>query len=170
MSTKLEIKTYPEGVLAQKTQPITSVDKEVHSLAENMAETMYEGQGIGLAAPQVGQTCQLITVDVSGPSLRQELITLINPYIISKEGEVSSEEGCLSVPGFQGKITRAAEVVVKALNLDGKEFTLEADGLLAICLQHEIDHLQGKLILDHVSRLKRNLYEKKIKKCQNPKK
>lgn len=169
MNKKLEIKTYPEEVLAQKSLPIEIVDKELHCLAEDMAETMYEGQGIGLAAPQVGQSCQLITIDITGPKFRHELFTLINPTIISKKGEVTTEEGCLSVPGLQCKVTRAAEVVVKALNLDGKEFTLEADDLLAICLQHEIDHLHGKLILDHVSRLKRNLYHKKIQKSKNAK-
>lgn len=159
-----EIKTYPESVLAKRAEPIEEITPEIKQLAEEMAKVMYESEGIGLAAPQIGVSLRLITVDVSGPQLRSDLMTLINPEIVEKEGEVESEEGCLSVAGFRGKVSRASRVKVRALDLDGKEVVIDADSLLAICLQHEIDHLNGTVILDHASRLKRSLYEKKVTK------
>mgnify|MGYP006279476477 CR=1 FL=1 len=161
-----DIKTYPEPVLSRRAREVQEITPEIRELAREMAEIMYQNEGIGLAAPQIGIGLRLITVDVSGPGSRSSLMTLINPEILDKEGEVESDEGCLSVSGFRGKVTRAAAVTVKALDLEGNEVTLEADGLLAICLQHEIDHLNGTVILDHASRLKRSLYEKKVSKWQ----
>jgi peptide deformylase len=129
-----------------------------------MAQVMYDNQGIGLAAPQVGHSLRLITVDVSGPEQRTELMTLVNPEIQWREGETEMEEGCLSIPEFKIRIKRAAKVRVQGLDLNGQAQDLEADGLLAVCLQHEIDHLQGKVILDYASRLKRSMYDKKVSK------
>ncbi len=160
----LEIKIYPYPTLKQQAQRIEKILKEQTDLAENMVETMYENKGIGLAAPQVGESYRLITVDISPLEDGNKLLILINPKIISQEGKTESEEACLSLPAFKGKIQRAKNVTVKALNLEGDEITIQAEGLLAKCLQHEIDHLNGITLLDRVSHLKKNLYEKKIKK------
>jgi peptide deformylase len=143
------------------------VDATIQDLARDMTETMYQNKGIGLAAPQVGEACRLITVDITGPEEQNGLIVLINPTIVSGSGETETEEGCLSLPGFKGTVSRYAEVVVKGLDSQGQEQTVEADGLLAVCLQHEIDHLEGCLLLDRVSRLKRKMYERKAKKSQS---
>ena len=167
---ELEVVVYPDPVLCRETEIIKDITPEIRTLAENMAETMYAKDGVGLAAPQVGECRRLAVVDVSGPKERSDLISLVNPKIIEAGGEVDSEERCLSVPGFQGKFKRAARVKVKALDLDGKEFVIDAEDLLAICLQHEIDHLDGRLILDRVSRLKRSFYDKKIQKWLKRKK
>ncbi|SKA74705.1 peptide deformylase [Desulfobaculum bizertense] len=161
---KREIVTYPDPVLAQTAEEITELTPELKQLAEDMVETMYEGDGIGLAAPQVGESCRLVVIDITGPEKREELRILVNPCITSKEGEVDSEEGCLSVVGYRGKVKRAEKVTVDATDLEGKPVHIEADGLLAICLQHELDHLDGVLFIDHLSRLKRNLYDKKVSK------
>ncbi|GAB6176943.1 peptide deformylase [Desulfobaculum senezii] len=167
---KREIVTYPEPVLAEKAAEITEITPEIRALAEDMAETMYEGDGIGLAAPQVGESCRLVVVDITGPNDRSDLRILVNPCITSREGEVESEEGCLSVIGLRGKVTRAENITVDATDLEGNPVHIEADGLLAICLQHEIDHLDGVLFIDHLSRLKRSLYDKKVKKWVRQKK
>lgn len=161
---KREIVTYPDPVLAQTAEKITELTPELKKLAEDMVETMYEDDGIGLAAPQVGESCRLVVIDITGPEKREELRILVNPCITSKEGEVESEEGCLSVVGYRGKVKRAEKVTVDATDLEGKPVHIEADGLLAICLQHELDHLDGVLFIDHLSRLKRNLYDKKVSK------
>ncbi|HMB31271.1 MAG TPA: peptide deformylase [Desulfohalobiaceae bacterium] len=158
------ITVYPEPILLQPTREVESVGQEVRTVARDMAETMYENKGIGLAAPQINLDLKVITVDTSGPDKRQSLITLINPCILSREGQVENEEACLSLPYFSGKIQRSEKIVVQGLNIEGQEESFEAKGLDSICLQHEIDHLHGVLLLDHVSRLKRNLYEKKIRK------
>jgi peptide deformylase len=162
----LEIKTYPDPVLLQQAQTITEITEEIINLGRNMVETMYEKQGIGLAAPQVGHSCRLITVDVSGPESRTNLNVLINPVIEGREGETEFEEGCLSLPEFHTKTKRSAQVIVTGLDLEGQSQKIEAEGLLAICLQHELDHLQGTLLLDHTGRLKRSMYKKKVRKWQ----
>lgn len=164
MSEVLKVITYPNEILTRKSMPIETIDEEIKTLAQNMALTMYENDGIGLAAPQIGQNIRLITVDISGPKKRESLLTLINPEIIYREGEIESEEGCLSVIGYRAKVKRAAKVKVVATNLDKEKIELEAEELLAICLQHEIDHLEGILFIDRISRLKRNLYDKRLKK------
>jgi len=165
-----EILKYPNPILTQKAEEIGEITPEIRKLAEDMAETMYEKRGIGLAAPQVGECCRLIAVDVSGPEERAELMFLVNPVIVSREGEVEDEEGCLSVAQFRAKVKRSEKVVVKARDLDGKEVEVPAEGLLAVCLQHEIDHLDGVLFIDRISRLKRALYDGKVKKWIKAKK
>ncbi|MBG0777342.1 MAG: peptide deformylase [Desulfovibrionaceae bacterium] len=168
---KREILTYPHPVLAEKAKPVAEITDEVRRLAEDMAETMYADKGVGLAAPQVGESVCLIVVDVTDDDgAYQGLMTLVNPEIVSREGEVESEEGCLSVPSARYTVRRAERVTVRGTDLDGKEVAVEADELLAICLQHEIDHLDGKIILDYQSRLKRALYDKKVKKWEKTRK
>ena len=159
-----EILKYPNPVLSQKAQEITTVTPEIRQLATDMAEAMYEKRGIGLAAPQVGECCRLIAVDISGPDERTDLKFLVNPVIVSREGEAEDEEGCLSVAQFRAKVKRSEKVVVKAKDLDGKDVEIAADDVMAVCLQHEIDHLDGILFIDRISRLKRALYDNKVKK------
>jgi len=160
----LTIYTYPDPILAQKAKDISEITPELRQLAADMAATMYENKGVGLAAPQVGQLVRMVVVDISGPENRAELLTLINPVILSRDGTTVTEEGCLSVPIMRTNVERSEKVTLKALDLDGKEVIIEADGLKSICFQHELDHLDGTLILDHISRLKRALYDKKVKK------
>jgi peptide deformylase len=159
-----KIITYPDPVLCLKAEPVEEITSEIRELARDMAQTMYENRGIGLAAPQVNECVRVITVDISGPEQRNGLMTLVNPEIVSCEGEVDSEEGCLSVQGYRSQVTRSERVCVRALDLEGTEVTIEADDLLAVCLQHEIDHLNGILFIDRISRLKRSLYEKRLGK------
>ncbi|EHJ48556.1 peptide deformylase [Solidesulfovibrio carbinoliphilus subsp. oakridgensis] len=160
----LEILKYPHPTLAQKAAPVTEITPEIRELAAAMAETMYANQGIGLAAPQVGRSIRLVVIDLSGPDKREGLMTLVNPVITDPAGEEEDEEGCLSVRDYRTNVVRAATVTVKATDLDGNPFCLEADGLLAVCLQHEIDHLDGVLFIDHISRLKRAMYDKRVKR------
>ena len=160
-----KIVTYPHEALACKAKDIARVDESVQALAQDMAETMYQNKGIGLAAPQVGESCRLITVDLTGPEEQNGLIVLVNPSIVSASGDTENEEGCLSLPGFKGLVSRYSEVVVKGIDTNGEEQTVEADGMLAVCPQHEIDHLEGCLLLDRVGRLKRKMYERKVKKA-----
>ncbi|MDD4731029.1 MAG: peptide deformylase [Desulfovibrio sp.] len=161
---KLEIVTYPAEVLAEPCRPVEEITPEIKQLIENMVETMYEDDGVGLAAPQVGHGIRLITVDRTGPSERKDLRVIINPEIVEREGEVDSQEACLSCPGFQVKLKRSERVRVTGLDADGNDVCIDADELLAIILQHEIDHLDGKTIVDRAGRLKRSMYEKKVKK------
>jgi len=164
---KLEICTWPDEVLAKKAEPITEVTPEIKELIENMIETMYADDGVGLAAPQIGESIRLICVDQTGPKMREDLRVLINPEIVECEGEVDSEEGCLSCPEFTGTIKRKERVKVKALNEDGEEICIENDGFLSIILQHEIDHLNGITIADRAGRLKKTLYKKKAMKWKS---
>ncbi len=157
---------YPDPLLRKKCEEITAIDDEIKRLGEDMLDTMYEKKGIGLAAPQVGVIKRLITVDISGPEKRENPFVMVNPEIVEKKGETEGEEGCLSLPGFKGKVKRAAAVKVRYLDLDGEEHLVDADELFAICLQHEIDHLDGKLIIDYAGRLKKKMYENKLKKLQ----
>ncbi len=158
------ILTFPDPVLKQKATPITVITDEVRQLAQDMAETMYDAPGVGLAAPQVGVLQRLIVIDVAAKDEAPQLITVINPVIVQGEGEVYEEEGCLSVPDFSANVRRYETVVVKGLSLDGQERVWQADGLLAIAFQHEIDHLEGTLFVDRLSPLKRELFIKKAKK------
>lgn len=158
------ILTFPDPVLKQKAAPVTIINDEIRQLASDMAETMYDAPGVGLAAPQVGVLQRLIVIDVAAKDEAPQLITAINPVIIQGEGEVYEEEGCLSVPDFSANVRRYETVVVKALSLDGQERLWQADGLLAIAFQHEIDHLEGTLFVDRLSPLKRELFIKKAKK------
>jgi peptide deformylase len=160
----LEIKKYPEKILKQKAAPIETIDGDIHSLIDDMIETMYAARGIGLAANQVGISKRLCVIDTSGREEKSQLIVLINPVIIEKEGTEESDEGCLSIPGYLPIIKRAAKVTVKGLNGEGKPIHLEAEGLLARALQHEIDHLDGLLIIDRISPIKREFFKKRYKR------
>jgi len=158
----LEILKFPDPRLRNHAKPVEKVDDAIRRLADDMLETMYEAPGIGLAATQVGVARQLIVVDVSEE--RDQPLVLINPEVVTAEGEEEMEEGCLSVPGFYEKVKRAEKVKVRALNLEGESVELDLDGLLAVCVQHEIDHLHGKLFVDYISRLKRERIRKKLEK------
>ncbi len=161
---KREIITYPNPLLLKISDEVEAVGDEIRELLDDMVETMYADDGIGLAAPQVGINLRAIVVDIrKGDS---DLLQMINPEIISSDGIEIMEEGCLSVPGMLVRVERAAEVVVRYLNINGKESEIEAEGLLAVALQHEIDHLDGRLIIDGVSRLKKDLYTRKVKKAR----
>lgn len=157
-----KIITYPDEVLRGKCQEITNLTAELDQLVKDMLQTMYQGPGIGLAAPQIGISQRLIVVDVSDECTSP--ITLINPVIAEKEGQVRSDEGCLSIPGYRDIVDRSAKVLVKGLDISGKEIEVEADGLLSRCLQHEIDHLDGVLFVDHLSRIKKEMFRRWVKR------
>lgn len=163
--SKLPIITLPDPVLRQASAPIERIDDDVRRLATDMFDTMYAAPGIGLAAVQVGVPRQLLVLDVADDDETPRPITMINPKILQLSGEVRThEEGCLSIPDFKLDIDRPATVLVRYLDLDGKEQELSADGLLATAVQHEIDHLNGKLIIDFLSRLKRDIVIRRFKK------
>lgn len=154
----LNVLTYPDSRLRQRARPVARVDAAVRALARDLGETMYAARGVGLAATQVGAAQRVIVVDVS--DARDALEVLINPRILATEGECRGDEGCLSVPDVTDAVTRAARIRYEALNLDGERVEREADGLLAVCIQHEIDHLDGVLFIDHLSSLKRERLRK----------
>ena len=160
----LEILHFPDPRLSRKARPVEVVDDAVRKTAEDMLETMYDAPGIGLAATQVNILQQIAVIDVSED--KDEPRCLINPKIIERDGEEEMREGCLSVPEVFAHIKRAERVTVEFLDLDGQPCTLEADGLLAVCIQHEIDHLQGRLFIDYLSPLKRERLKKKVLKAQ----
>jgi peptide deformylase len=160
----LDICTYPEEILRKPAEPVTEIDGEVVRLVDHMAETMYSAPGIGLAATQVGVAKQVLVADIAARRPESELIVLINPEIVAAEGEVIFEEGCLSVPDYQAEVKRHEKITVRGLNLKGEEVQIEAEGLLAIVLQHEIDHLNGILFIDRLSKLKRDLYKRRLRK------
>ena len=160
----LEILKYPHPVLKKKCKCVERVDEEVKRLIHDMKETMYHANGVGLAACQVGTPQQVIVMDVSPIDPGQGFFALINPEIICEEGEVDYEEGCLSVPECTEKIKRKEKVRVKGISPEGEEMEIAGEGILSIALQHEIDHLNGVLILDRISRLKREIYRNKLKK------
>ncbi len=155
---------YPDPRLRRKALPVDTVDDETRTLIDDMAETMYQAPGMGLAAPQIDVSKRILIIDIS--EARNDLRVLVNPELLTQEGEQTMEEGCLSVPGVYEEVTRAEKVTVRALGRDGKPFELEADGLLATCVQHEIDHLNGKLFVDYLSRLKQQRVRKKLAKQQ----
>lgn len=159
------ILTYPNPELKKKSVPVTVINDAVRELVSDMAETMYDAPGIGLAAPQIGVHQRVIVIDLSSKDEAPDLIVAVNPVIIHAEGEAYEEEGCLSVPKYAANVRRHARVVVKALNLEGVEQTWRADDLLAIAFQHEIDHLDGILFVDHLSTLKRELFQRKARKA-----
>ncbi len=158
----LEIKKYPEKILKQKAAYIETIDDDIQRLIDDMIETMNAARGVGLAANQVGVLKRLCVIDTREE--KSPLIVFINPVILEKEGIEESEEGCLSVPGYLPVIKRAAKVSVKGLNREGKPIEIEATGLLARALQHEIDHLDGILIIDRISPIKREFFKKRYKK------
>jgi peptide deformylase len=163
----LEIVKFGDDVLTTIARKIQDIDPRIKEIAQAMVHTMHQAPGIGLAAPQVNHSLQLITVDLSVGERKEDLIILVNPEILEKEGENISVEGCLSVPEIQEKISRPLRITIRGLNLDGKEQTYEAEGLLARVFCHEVDHIQGRLFIDHLSPLKRNLIRKKLRKQRN---
>ena len=165
------IYTFPDDVLKHVAEPVRTIDGKLVAFVDEMAQTMYAAPGVGLAAPQVGLSERVIVLDCDSAQERAEgrghgLLKLINPELIEAEGELIWEEGCLSVVDFTAEVKRAAHVLVRAYTPEQKEVRLEAEGLLAVALQHEIDHLDGKLFIDRISRLKRDLYKRKVKKLQ----
>jgi len=160
----LQILHYPDPRLHKLALPVARVDDKIRKLINDMAETMYAAPGIGLAATQVDVHIRLIVIDLS--ETRDQLQVFINPEIIRAEGEAECEEGCLSVPGVYEKVTRAAKVTVAALDAQGKQRTVEAEGLLAVCIQHEMDHLIGRVFVEKLSRLKQNRIVAKLAKQQ----
>ena len=162
----LPICTYPDPVLRQKAECIAIVDEELQRLIDDMTETMYHAPGIGLAANQVGCPIRLLVIDLQREDCEYGLIVLINPEVVSSRGETTYEEGCLSVPEFYSNVKRCEEVVVCGLDRSGNKIEICADGLLAIALQHEIDHLDGKLFIDKISPIARDIFKRKWKKKQ----
>ena len=158
----LNVLTYPDPRLRNFAEPVKTVDEGIRTLVDDMAETMYAAPGIGLAAVQVDVCKRVIVIDISED--RSALNVFINPVITGSEGEQEREEGCLSVPGIYAQVRRADSIVVEALDRSGVGFTLQADGLLAVCIQHEIDHLDGKVFVDYLSRIKRDRIRKKLGK------
>jgi peptide deformylase len=159
---RLDILHYPDARLHTVAKPVVAVDARIRQLVDDMAETMYAAPGIGLAATQVNVHERIVVIDIS--ETHDELRVFINPEIVAQSGREESEEGCLSVPGIFDKVTRAERVTVRALDRDGKPFELAADGLLAVCIQHELDHLVGKVFVDYLSSLKRNRIRAKLAK------
>jgi peptide deformylase len=163
--TILKILTYPDQILRQPTSELDSIDGEVQKKIDEMAATMYDAPGVGLAAIQVGWDKSVLIYDIATSDHNPSLQVLINPRIVDQEGEILSEnEGCLSVPEFRADVKRYASVLVEGVDREGRPVQIEAGGMLAIVLQHEIDHLKGKLFIDHVSALKRELYTRRMKK------
>ncbi|HYJ18380.1 MAG TPA: peptide deformylase [Burkholderiales bacterium] len=160
----LPILHYPDPRLHKIARPVAEVNDEIRKLARDMAETMYAAPGVGLAATQVDVHQQLIVIDIS--ETHDDLLVLINPQILESRGKAECEEGCLSVPGIFELVTRAEWIRVRALGLDGKPFTREATGLLGVCIQHEMDHLKGKVFVEYLSRLKQGRIVAKLKKQQ----
>lgn len=160
----LPILTYPNERLHIVAKPVEQVDDRIRTLATDMAETMYASRGIGLAATQVDVHERVVVIDLSEE--HNQLLTLINPVITKKDGETTYEEGCLSVPGIYDTVTRAETITVEFLDINGNKQTLDADGLLAICIQHEMDHLIGKLFVEYLSPLKQSRIKTKMKKRQ----
>ncbi len=158
----LDILHYPDARLHTVAKPVANVDDRIRKLVDDMAETMYDAPGIGLAATQVNVHERVIVIDIT--ETHDALRVFINPEIVSQSGRAEGEEGCLSVPGIFDKVERAERVTVRALDRDGKPFELEAEGLLAVCIQHEMDHLMGKVFVDYLSNLKRNRIKTKLMK------
>ena len=158
----LKIVHYPDPRLHKVAQPIATVDDNIKALVADMAETMYAAPGIGLAATQVDRHVRLIVVDIS--ESKDDLKVFINPEILETSGQSEHEEGCLSVPGIYDRVTRPERIRVRALDREGQPFELETDGLLAVCIQHEIDHLDGKVFVEYLSRLKQERIVRKLKK------
>jgi peptide deformylase len=159
-----EVVKYPHPVLATKGEPVTDFNEDLERLVEEMFDSMYAAQGIGLAAPQIGISKQITVIDVSFNERPEDKLVLINPVIVEREGSIYEEEGCLSLPEITEKVKRAAHVKVRAQNAKGEFFEVDGEELLSRALQHEIDHLHGVLFIDHLSRLKRDLVLRRIKK------
>lgn len=164
-----EILIWPDPILKQTAKPVAKVDDSIRTLVKDMFETMYAADGVGLAAPQVGVLQRVIVLDATSRQPESKPLAMINPEIISMEGETTFTEACLSIPGEAEDVDRAAIVTVKFLDPDGQEQTLRCDGLLAIAVQHEADHLNGTVFVDHVSTLKREIIRKRMKRLKSEK-
>ena len=162
-----EIVIWPDPILKKKASPVSQVDDSIRSLVNDMFETMYAADGVGLAAPQIGVLKQVIVLDTTPRQPESKPVAMINPQIIAMEGTTRYSEGCLSVPGEAEEVDRAARVTVKFLDVSGREQTIEADGLLAVAIQHETDHLQGTMFVDYLSPLKRELIRKRMKRLKS---
>ncbi len=163
--TILDILTYPDGFLKKETAPVETIDGAMQSVFDDMAATMYQAPGIGLAAPQVGIGQSFLIYDITPQEEGGRLHVLVNPRIVSSEGEILSEnEGCLSVPDFRADVKRAERILVEGVDRDGNPLRFEAEGLQAIVIQHEMDHLDGTLFIDRISALKRQMYKRRVKK------
>lgn len=160
----LDIYTYPDPVLLQVAKPVTIFDEALRRLLDGMAETMYAAPGVGLAAPQVGASLRAIVVDASTRDPNSRLLKLVNPEIVFSEGRSVCEEGCLSVPGYTAEVVRPSRIRVEAFDQYGKPVTIDTETFLATVIQHEIDHLNGVLFIDHLGRLRRDLVKKKLRK------
>ena len=165
-----ELFYYPDELLHTVSAPVTEFNDELKTLVSDMIETMYADEGIGLAAPQIGVLKRIVVINVEGPQKPESELVLINPEFIAAEGEAGIEEGCLSVPELRAFIKRYAKVTVRAQDVNGNFFEKSADDLLAICMQHEIDHLNGKLFIDYLSVMKQNLYRVKAAKLARERK
>jgi len=162
--SRLHILRYPDARLHKIAAPVEEINDGIRTLVADMAETMYAAPGVGLAATQVDVHKQVIVIDAS--DTRDKLLTLINPEIVTAAGVADCEEGCLSLPGIYERIARAERITVRALGLDGETFTMEAEGLLAVCIQHEMDHLKGRVFVEYLSRLKQTRIRAKLQKQQ----
>jgi peptide deformylase len=160
----LRIRKFPDDVLKRPARPVENINGDLNSLVDSMAQTMYAAPGVGLAAPQVGESKRIIVLDTDHEEPGKRLLKLINPRVVEAEGKLIWEEGCLSVIDYSAEVERAAKVLVRAWTPEQKEIEIEAEELLAVALQHEIDHLDGKLFIDRISRIKRELYRRKLKK------
>ena len=160
----LKIRKFPDDVLKEPAAAVKNINGSVEGLIDSMIQTMYAAPGVGLAAPQVGESKRIIVLDTDHDDPGKHLLKLINPQIVEAEGKIIWEEGCLSVIDYTADVERASRVLVRAWTPDEKEIEIEADELLAVALQHEIDHLDGKLFIDRISRIKRELYKRKLKK------
>jgi peptide deformylase len=160
----LRIRKFPDDALKEPAAPVKDIDGKIAALIDSMVQTMYAAPGVGLAAPQVGESQRIIVLDTNHDDPGKHLLKLINPKVVEAEGKITWEEGCLSVIDYTADVERAARVLVRAWTPDQKEIEIEADELLAVALQHEIDHLDGKLFIDRISRIKRELYKRKLKK------
>lgn len=158
---------YPDKRLREKALPVAQITPEIQALVDDMAETMYAAPGVGLAATQIGEKHRVFVIDIAGDDEPSDLRVFINPEIVTRDGETTWEEGCLSFPKIHEEIKRAAEVTVRALDREGKPFELHADGLLAVAIQHENDHLDGVLMIDRVGALKKRMISRKMEKREN---
>ncbi len=158
----LEIKKYPERVLMEKTLPVKEFDQALQKLIDDMIETMYSAPGIGLAANQVGVSKQVMVIDVSSMEEKSSLIVLVNPEIVSAEGELEVEEGCLSIPGYSAVLKRAEKVKARGVDINGMPVEIEGSGLLSRAIQHEIDHLNGMLLIDRIGRIRKEFFRKRF--------
>jgi peptide deformylase len=160
----LPIRVFPDSVLRERAKPVEKVTPELQRLIDDMAETMYDAPGVGLAANQVGVLQRVFVIDVANEDEPSDLCVFINPEIVHKEGEIVWKEGCLSFPGVTESVERAESVRVKALDRDGNPFEMEAEGLMAVAIQHENEHLDGELMIDHLGPVRRRLVQRKLSK------